>query len=85
MSNKQLIIVSLETFNNPFSFTLKPQAVILFSLSTQAFTFTWHIQIHKHLIAFLKLWLAVMKSFQTRFNPISALMDAHVNTSKMDV
>lgn len=61
MSNKQLIIVSLETFN-PFSFTLKPQAVFLFSVSTQAFTFTWHIQIHKHLIAFLKLWLAVMKT-----------------------
>lgn len=41
MSNKQLIIVSLETFNNRFSFTLKPQAVFLFSVSTQAFTFTY--------------------------------------------
>lgn len=81
MSNKQLIIVSLETFNNPFSFTLKPQAAFLFSVSTQAFTFTWLIQIHKHLIAFLKLRLAVMKSLKL----ISALMDAHVNTSKMDV
>lgn len=84
MSNKQLIIVSLETFNNPFSFTLKPQAVFLFSLSTQAFTFTWHIQIPDCIFE------AVVGSdeefgFQTRFNPISALMDAHVNTSKMDV